>query len=160
MKLRGSHTLAACALLGLVGASPNARAQEPAEAPSAETASAEAPSAEASAATDSVTLADYLNALARERLIAEESGSSDRLRALVRRGEDAYFEQDYDEAALLLYEVVESPRFTDFSDLEEFASAELLLAGALAELGSLRSASRYLQRTIERGQSDPYFGPA
>lgn len=115
----------------------------------------------ASASTsDGVTLARYLEALSAERLIAAETGSVERLRELVVRGEEHYFEQRYDTAALLLYEVVESPRFADFAGSEEFAGAELLLAGALAELGSLRSASRYLERTLRRGNEDPYFGPA
>lgn len=107
-----------------------------------------------------MTLARYLEALSAERLIAAETGSVERLRELVVRGEEHYFEQRYDTAALLLYEVVESPRFADFAGSEEFSGAELLLAGALAELGSLRSASRYLERTLRRGSEDPYFGPA
>ena len=111
-------------------------------------------------AEEQVTLGRYLDALASRRLIAAETGSVERLRALVRAGEEAYFEQRYDEASLILYEVVESPRFADFVDLEDFGGAEVLLAGALAELGSLRSAARYLQRTLGRGHEDPYFGPA
>jgi len=109
---------------------------------------------------EGVTLGGYLDALASRRLIADETGSVERLRALVREGEEAYFEQRYDDASLILYEVVESPRFADFVDLEDFAGSEVLLAGALAELGSLRSAARYLQRTLSRGTEDPYFGPA
>ncbi len=109
---------------------------------------------------EGVTLGRYLDALASRRLIADETGSVERLRALVRQGEEAYFEQRYDDASLILYEVAESPRFADFVDLEDFAGAEVLLAGALAELGSLRSAARYLQRTLSRGTEDPYFGPA
>ena len=112
------------------------------------------------AAAEGVTLGRYLDALASRRLIAAETGSVERLRALVREGEEAYFEQRYDDAALILYEVAESPRFADFVDLEDFAGAEVLLAGALAELGSLRSAARYLERTLRRGTEDPYFGPA
>lgn len=115
---------------------------------------------EAAADPEGVTLGRYLDALASRRLIADETGSVERLRALVRQGEEAYFEQRYDDASLILYEVAESPRFADFVDLEDFAGAEVLLAGALAELGSLRSAARYLQRTLSRGTEDPYFGPA
>ncbi|MFK8000244.1 MAG: hypothetical protein AB8H86_11650 [Polyangiales bacterium] len=137
------------ALSLVAGAAPSALAQE-------ETAPASANVAEGGG----VTLARYLEALSAERLIAAETGSVERLRELVVRGEEHYFEQRYDTAALLLYEVVESPRFADFADSEEFAGAELLLAGALAELGSLRSASRYLERTLRRGNEDPYFGPA
>jgi hypothetical protein len=78
----------------------------------------------------------------------------------VRRGEALYFDHRYDAAALVLYEVVESPRFRDFSELDEYVSAELLIASALAELGSLRSAARYLERILARGSDHAYFGPA
>ncbi len=142
-------------LMALVLTGPVLLGRAPARAQDAANASA----TEASAGGD-VTLGRYLDALAQRRLVASETGSVDRLRALVREGEEAYFEQRWDDASLILYEVVESPRFADFVDLEDFAGAEVLLAGALAELGSLRSAARYLQRTLQRGTEDPYFGPA
>ena len=106
------------------------------------------------------TLDAYYAALAEERLLAEETGSVRRLRAQVRRGEALYFAQRFEEAAQVLYEVVRSPRFRDFEDLEDVAGAELLLAGALAELGAFRSAQSMLERTLARGLGDPTFGPA
>lgn len=115
---------------------------------------------EAEADADRVTLASYLEALAAERLLAEESGSASRLRELVRLGEERYFDGRFGEAALLLFEVVESPRFADFVELTEFRGAEYMLAGALQELGALRSAERYLLSILDRGADDPYFGPA
>ncbi|MEM9068975.1 MAG: tetratricopeptide repeat protein [Myxococcota bacterium] len=107
-----------------------------------------------------VTLGRYLDALSSARLIAEETGSDRRLQDLIRRGESLYFDGRHDEAALILYEVAESPRFRDFSTLDEYSSAELMLASSLAELGSLRSASRYLERILRRGPENPYFAPA
>jgi outer membrane protein assembly factor BamD (BamD/ComL family)/predicted nucleic acid-binding Zn-ribbon protein len=107
-----------------------------------------------------VTLRKYLEALAERRLLAEETGSSERLRELLGRAEKHYFNEHYDRAALLLFEVVESPRFSDFVGLKEFRGAELMLARALRELGALRTASRYLLRILERGPDGPYFGPA
>lgn len=107
-----------------------------------------------------VTLQQYLDALAQRRLLAAETGSVERLRELVRRGEQLYFDGLHDEAALLLFEVAESPRFADFVDLEEFRGAEYMLAGALEELGAMRTAERYLVRILSRGPEDPYFGPA
>ncbi|MEO0324761.1 MAG: hypothetical protein AAF447_17495 [Myxococcota bacterium] len=106
------------------------------------------------------TLDAYYAALAEERLLAEETGSVRRLRAQVRRGEALYFSQRFEEAAQVLYEVVRSPRFRDFEDLEDVAGAELLLGGALAELGALRSAKGVLERTLARGLGDASFGPA
>ena len=111
-------------------------------------------------AEGTITLGRYLDALAQQRLIAPETGDAERLRELVRMGEAHFFAQRYDLAALLLYEVVESPRFADFSSLDEFAGAELMIASSLAQLGSLRSAARYLERILARGTEEPYFGPA
>lgn len=106
------------------------------------------------------SLEAYMQLLAARRIIAAETGSVERLRALVRRGEDLYLDEHWDEAALLLFEVAESPRFADFQDNDEFRSAEYMLAGCLAELGALRTANRYLDRILARGAADPYFGPA
>ncbi|MFW6050292.1 MAG: hypothetical protein ACODAU_03915 [Myxococcota bacterium] len=108
-----------------------------------------------------VALERYLEALADARLLARETGTVERLREQVARAEERYFDQRYDAAALLLYEVVESPRFADFRGLPEFQGAELMLATALEKLGALRTASRYLVRILERGPSDNnHFGPA
>jgi len=120
---------------------------------------AQAQGSEASS-SEVITLAEYMHALAERRLLAEETGSVERMRALVQQAEAAYFAQRWDDASLLLYEVVESPRFADFADLEEFRGASYMLAGALTEMGALRSASRYLERILTAGPEDPYFGPA
>ncbi len=105
-------------------------------------------------------LSVYLDALAERRLLAAETGSVERLRELVRRGEELFLSGRDDEAALVLFEVAESPRFADFVSLDEFRGAEYMLARALERLGALRTASRYLERILERGPEDPYFGPA
>ncbi len=147
---RGSAALAGVVAAAL-GAAPGpvARAQEPAAAPAAEVPTSGDP-----------ILARYLEALAARRLLAAESGSVDELRAAVRAGEDLFFAGRYDESALVLYEVVESPRFADFAESDERKGAELMLASALAELGALRTASRYLLRVLARGPEEPLFGPA
>jgi hypothetical protein len=105
-------------------------------------------------------LTRYYDALAERRLLAAETGSSERLRALVRRGEDLYLDARHEEAQRVLYEAVESPRFRDFADLDEYRAAEFMLAGSLAALGALRTSWRYLERILRRGEDDPYFGPA
>ncbi|HJL15764.1 MAG TPA: tetratricopeptide repeat protein [Sandaracinaceae bacterium LLY-WYZ-13_1] len=105
-------------------------------------------------------LRDYYDAMAERRLIAPETGSASRLREMVRRGEDLYLDDRFEEAQRVLYEVVESPRFRDFDLLEEYRQAEFMLAGTLQRLGALRSAWRYLERILDRGVEDPYFGPA
>lgn len=106
------------------------------------------------------SLGEYYDAMAGARLIAPETGSAARLRELVRQGEQLYLDDRFEEAQRVLYEAVESPRFRDFSSLDEYRSAELMLASSLHRMGALRSAWRYLERILERGVEDPYFGPA
>ena len=101
-----------------------------------------------------VSLSQYLEALASERLVAAETGNETNLRKVVADAEELYFSDRFEEAAVKLYEVAESPRFADFEDLPEFSAAEFLLAGALSELGSFNTASRYLLKVIKRGPKD------
>jgi tetratricopeptide (TPR) repeat protein len=105
-------------------------------------------------------LGTYLQALSERRLIAAETGSVERMRRLVRRGEDLFLNERYEEASRVLFEVAESPRFADYAELPEFRGAEFMLARALERLGALRSSQRYLLRILERGTEDLYFGPA
>ena len=107
-----------------------------------------------------VPLTTYLETMAAQRLLAAETGSVERMRELVRLGEEQFLSGRHNEAALTLVEVAESPRFADFMDLDEFRGAEYMLARALERLGALRTASRYLERILARGSEDPYFGPA
>lgn len=117
---------------------------------------------DASSSTDrsETALSAYYAAMAERRLIASETGSEAHLRELLRRGERLYLDDRWEEAQRALYEAVESPRFRDFDSLDEYREAEFMLAGALQRLGALRSAWRYLERILERGTDDPYFGPA
>lgn len=109
---------------------------------------------------DPTSLAAYYRAMAERRLIAPETGSATQLRDMLRVAEDLYLDDRFEEAQPILYELVESPRFTDFDSLDEYRQAEFMLAGALQRMGALRSAWRYLERILERGSQDPYFGPA
>jgi len=102
----------------------------------------------------------YMQALSSRRLIASETGSVESLRKLVSVGETLYLGERYDDALLVLYEAVESPRFVDFVELTEVRSAELMLGAALHQLGALGTAARYLDRLLVRGPSEPYFVPA
>ncbi len=111
-------------------------------------------------AEDPTSLAAYYQAMAERRLIAPETGSATQLREMLRAAEDLYLDDRFEEAQPILYELVESPRFRDFDSLDEYRQAEFMLAGALQRMGALRSAWRYLERILERGGDDPYFGPA
>jgi hypothetical protein len=62
------------------------------------------------------------------------------LREMVQRSEALVVGERWDEAALVLWEATESPRFADFAETEEMRQAELMLAGALEERGALRTA--------------------
>ncbi len=105
-------------------------------------------------------LATYYTALSERRLIAAETGSIEELRRELSRAEDLALDGQHDAAALILYELTESPRFTDFESSEELRNAQYLLAGELAELGAYRSAFRVDERVLAHGPEDPYFGPA
>lgn len=117
-------------------------------------------SAQEPAATAQPDLAHYLQTLASQRLLTIESGSVEQLRALVAEGEKEYLAGHNDAAAILLLEAVESPRFADFHGFDEYAAAEHMAGSALARLGSLQTARRYLERAVERGPSSTYYGPS
>lgn len=153
---------AACALgITVGGGLIDGRALEAQDPTSAATATSPATASSASTTTDEApTLGRYLDALAQQRLLAPETGTLPTLREELRRAEALYFAQRHGDAALVLYEIVESPRFADFTESDDYLGAELLAASALAELGSLRTSARYLERILRRGTSNGYFGPA
>lgn len=152
--------LAGLALAGVAGVvAPTSRAASQ-QGGSQESGTAVGARGAAAQAADAPTLQTYFGLLAQRRLIAAETGSVERLRELVARAEDLYLDERWDEAALLLFEVAESPRFADFQDNPEFRGAEYMLAGAMEKLGALRTAERYLDRILARGPGDPYYGPA
>jgi tetratricopeptide (TPR) repeat protein len=139
---QGLRTLAAVAVLATGPAL--ARAQEtPAPASSSET-----------------PLGRYYRALGERRLVAAEVGSQRQLAELVARGQELVLDRRFDEAALVLFEACESPRYTDFEGSDDASHAEYLLGGALSELGAHRTAFRYLERILRRGAGAPFFGPA
>jgi TolA-binding protein len=105
-------------------------------------------------------LARELQALSDAKLLSLQDASESELRALVAKGEQLHLQGRDDEAAVVLLEALESPRFTDFRDFEAYAAGEYTAAVALLELGSRQSARRYLERAIARGSSGPYYGPA
>ena len=109
---------------------------------------------------EGISLADYFDALSSERLLGQEEGNDRRFQDRIRLGEALYFAGRFEQAMLVLFEVAESPQFSDFQALDEFSGSDLILASSLAELGSLRSAARYLERILRRGVSNPYFAPA
>lgn len=141
---KGLRTLVVAALLA--GETASARAQE--ATPPAAASSTETP------------LTRYYRALGERRLVAAESGSPRQLAELVERGQQLVLDRRFDEAALVLFEACESPRFADFEGSDDATHAEYLLGGALTELGAHRTAFHYLHRILRRGPGAPYYGPA
>ncbi len=120
-----------------------------------------APTATESATESTDTaLTRYYRALGDRRLVAAEAGTQRQLAELVEHGQQLVLDRRFDEAALVLYEACESPRYTDFEGSDDASQAEYLLGGALTELGAHRTAFHYLERILRRGASAPFFGPA
>jgi hypothetical protein len=116
--------------------------------------------AQDAAAETPTLLEQYYTALSERRLVDATTGTDVELDARLRRGEDLAADEQWDAAALVLFELVESPRYRDFDGSDSYRHAEFLLAGALQEMGAYRTAYRYLARILSRGSADPYFGPA
>lgn len=117
------------------------------------------------ASTCSVARADelldkYFKAMAHGRLLALETGTAERLRALVAHGERLFLDRRYADALVVLVEAVDSPRFADYRELPEALAAEHMLAATHVQLGSHRAALRYLARALARGPESPYFAPS
>jgi tetratricopeptide (TPR) repeat protein len=145
----------AALLLASLGASASAQ-----PAPAEATDSAPPRSAVATPKEAPPQLGEQLRALSQARLLSLESASADQLRALVAAAEQHVLDGRSDEAAVLLLEALESPRFADFHDFPEYAAAEHMAGQALYKVGALASARRYLERAVARGPENPYYGPA
>lgn len=159
MKLFGAPSVLLVSLAVCVWSAEAVRAQDSTTPATTDTPAAPTAAAPPAGPT-APTLSAYLNALAARRLLAAETGSDIQLHRTVEHAEDLYLDERYDEASLELYDIVESPRFSDFSELPEFRAAEYLLAGSLQKLGAMRTAMHYLERILVRGPEDSYFGPA
>lgn len=106
------------------------------------------------------TIADYYAALEKAGMIDVESGSRETLRHDLDDAERLLRAGNSIEAAVALYAIVESPRYSAFSDFVEFQNAQYYLGVALAESGAYDAALHYLVAVMERGPSTLYFAPA
>jgi len=119
-----------------------------------------AASAGAPASAAETSVADYFQRLQQAGLIDVSTGSKEALVAEVAAAEALLRSEAFMDAAVVLYGIVESPRFSDFSDFVEFQNAEYYLAIALASAGAYDSALNYLERVMTRGPGSMYFSPA
>ncbi len=146
MSLRWSVAAALClAWLGTAHAQP----AEPAE-----------PAAAAPARQVDAALAAYFQALEADKLLDVTSGNLGTLREELGRAEALLRGGSALDAAVALYAIVESPRYSAFSDFVEMHNAEYDLALALMRSGSYGAALAAAERVLARGPTSPYWGPA
>jgi hypothetical protein len=106
------------------------------------------------------SVGEYLGELERLRIIDRATGTREVLEGNLQRAEELLAAGDPRGAAVILYGIVESPRFTDFSDFPEYQNAEYDLGVALAASGAHASGMEYLERVLRRGSSGLYFAAA
>jgi tetratricopeptide (TPR) repeat protein len=106
------------------------------------------------------TVGDYYGELERLGLIDKNTGSPEALAAELRHAEASLEAGDPVGASVILYGLVESPRFTDFSDSPEYQNAEYDLAVALLGSGAYDASLGYLERVMARGPQALYFAAA
>jgi tetratricopeptide (TPR) repeat protein len=114
--------------------------------------------APAAPAADSIK--EYFTALESMKLIDAESGNIDSLRKELGAAEQLLRDGAFVNAAVALYLIVKSPRYTAFTDFVEMQNAEYDLGVALARAGSYGAALDALEVVIRRGPAAPYWGPA
>jgi hypothetical protein len=117
------------------------------------------PAAPASGAADAERMARYFQALRDQRLVAAQTARVEELRAMLARAEELTQEGRDEDAALLLFEILQHPRFKDYAGLDEIDAVRYQLGSALHELGAEASARRVLIELLRKGQNSGYFAP-
>jgi outer membrane protein assembly factor BamD (BamD/ComL family) len=105
-------------------------------------------------------LAKYLNTLEQMKLIDVETGTLDNLRRELAIGEGLLRDGAFTNAAVVLYAIVKSPKYSALSDFVEFQNAQYDLAVALSRAGSYGAALDEIDELLRRGPGTPYWGPA
>jgi TolA-binding protein len=105
-------------------------------------------------------LAAYYAQLEQMHLIDVESGTLDSLRKELGRAEDMLRAQSFDAAAVALYAIVKSPRYSSFTEFVEFQNAEYDLGVALARAGAYGASLDAFDACLKRGPNAAYWGPA
>jgi TolA-binding protein len=143
-----TRTIAAVLVLltSVAGAQPDAAAK-PAEA-------------EAAPPKADDPLTRYFEALEATKLVDVESGNLETLRKELAIAEGMLRDGTFTNAAVALYAIVKSPRYSAFTDFVEYQNAEYDLAVALARAGSYGAALDAIEVVLARGPAAPYWGPA
>jgi tetratricopeptide (TPR) repeat protein len=145
--------LRALTLVGLlVSGVASAQPDEPADKPENK--------AEPAPAASLDGIGKYFTALEAMKLIDVDSGNITTLRRELQAAENLLKDGSYATAAVSLYAIVKSPRYTGFTDFVEYQNAEFDLGVALARAGSYGAAIDALEVVLRRGPGAPYYGPA
>jgi tetratricopeptide (TPR) repeat protein len=102
----------------------------------------------------------YFAELEKLGLVDSSSGSKETLARELDAAEQLLRGGAAPEAAVALYTIVESPRYTDFSDFVEYQNAEYYLGVSLHQSGAPGAALEAFERVLRRGPDAPYYGPA
>ncbi len=105
-------------------------------------------------------LTKYFAALESMKLVDIESGNLETLRRELAVGERLLNDGTFTNAAVALYAIVKSPRYTAFTDFVEFQNAEYDLSVALARAGAYGASLEVIDDIMRRGPGSPYWGPA
>lgn len=104
-------------------------------------------------------LAAYFHQLAAMNLVDAESGTLETLSRDLSVAERLLTDGAYSNAAVALYAIVRSPRYSAYASSVEYQNAEYDLAVALARSGAYGAALDVITGIIQRGPGSPYWGP-
>jgi TolA-binding protein len=116
--------------------------------------------APATAAAPDDPLAKYFAALVAMKLVDVESGTLESLKRELTVGEKLLTDGAFTNAAVALYAIVKSPRYTSFTDFVEYQNAQYDLSVALARAGAYGASLEVIDEILKRGSAAPYWGPA
>ena len=116
------------------------------------------PAAKAEAPDDPI--AKYFAELAQMKLIDVKNNNVDTLKRELAIGEELLRDGAYTNAAVALYTIVKSPRYSSLTDMVEYQNAEYDLAVALARAGAYGASLEVIDGILKRGPAAPYWGPA
>jgi TolA-binding protein len=149
-------------MTAVLGTTAAAAAQAPAAPPVAqETAVLEVAPAPVSPASDASSVLDgYLTLLEQQKLLGPPARGIDELSELLEQAQQALLTGKKAEAASILLDALEGPRFREFHDFAPHHTATLMLAGLLLEQHALKSAQRNIDGLLALGPEQEAFGPA
>jgi hypothetical protein len=105
-------------------------------------------------------IAKYFSELEAMKLIDVDSGTLETLRTELQTAEGLLRDGAFTNAAVALYAIVKSPRYSAFTDFVEFQNAEYDLAVSLSRAGSYGAALDIIEDILKRGPAAAYWGPA